>query len=158
MTAIPGLLGGIVAALGILGFIAAGYGVLADRRTKDRLAGLRGDVDDLTKRNQRLEEDRDDKAETISAQAIEMAAMHAEIISLKEYRDAQAGPLLQIVELIRELHSLIQAHNTTAVDGFDKLAGHDALIEMKIAEALGLLGNRRVAADESVVREVHDAG
>jgi len=161
---VQSLFGILVSALGILGFVAAGYGVFADRRQKDKAreheTRLKGLDDDIVRRDKRidfLEEENTRKDTTIGDLGTANTQMAQEIRSLKEYRDAQAGPLLQIIDLIRELHSLIRAHNATAESGFQQLGQHAAALEMKSSEVLGLLGNRRVSGDESIVREVRDA-
>ena len=56
---VQSLFGILVSALGILGFVAAGYGVFADRRQKDKAreheTRLKGLDDDIVRRDKRID-------------------------------------------------------------------------------------------------------
>lgn len=153
MTSVSSVFGIIVAALAIMGAAGLAYAVFTDRTNKERVNGLRGDLEDLRKRNKDLEDDRERKDETIAEQTREIAAMAVEVKSLTDYRDAQAGPLRLITELLQQVvdslsqtHTLVQAHHDTARAGF-------AAIELQNADQLRMLGDRRVAGSESITRE-----
>lgn len=147
---VSNLLGVIVAALAILGAGGSAFAFLTDRGNKDRLVKLRADILDRNERIDFLEAETKRKAVTIAGQAKEIHTMHGELVSLKEYRDAQAGPLLALAEQLRTLHDLLKAHSDIATAGF-------ALLEEQNVNQLRLLGDRRTMPDESVIRELgHD--
>lgn len=147
---IGGALSVIVAALAILGAAGSAFAFLSDRTNRDRLNGLRSDVTDRNERIDFLESENDRKDKTIEAQHAEINELKGKVSSLEQYRDAQAGPLLQMTEQIAQLHDLVRAHHDTAKAGFE-------LLEKQHSEELGLLGNRRNMPAESVIREVGDA-
>lgn len=158
MSDIGGLFATIVAVLAVMGAAGLAYAVFTDRGNKERFASLRGDITDRNERIDFLEGENNRKDETIDKQATEISELTTKVGALEQYRDAQVVAATVLVDEIRTLHDLIQAHNATAVSGFERLVEHDAALEMKAGEILGLLGNRRTAPDESIVREVHDAG
>lgn len=143
------LLSIIVAALAVLGAGGSAFAFLADRGNKDRLSGLDSDIARRDKRIEFLEHENTRKDSEITAQAHEMSVMHGEVTSLKEYRDAQAGPLLTISQQIAQLHDLVRAHHDTAKAGF-------GVLEAQAANTLRILGDRRTIADESITRAVGD--
>jgi chromosome segregation ATPase len=151
------LLNLIVGALAVLGVLIGGFGYY-------RGNALRQDITDRDKRIEFLEKESDRYKELSTDQATEITSLKTKVVSLEQYRDAQAGPLRdiseeirllhdvlsQLMEAIRQSHELIVAHHDTAKAGF-------ATIELQNIDALRLLGDRRTATDESVTREVgHD--
>jgi hypothetical protein len=150
MTDIGGLLQAAIAALGILGFCGLGVTVLLDRAQKTRVAGLRGDVDDLTKRNKLIDEESEKKDEIIAEQHDEIVKLRADVDTLTGYVNGSAGPAKLLAEQMHMLVELLKAHNVTAVEGF-------ATVQTQNSELLGLLGDRRNAGPENIIREVQRA-
>lgn len=141
------LLSIIVAALAILGAGGSAVAFLADRGNKQRLTDLDADIARRDKRIDFLDEENTRKDKIIADQSQDMALMHGEVTSLKEYRDAQAGPLLTITQQLAQLHDLVKAHHETARTGI-------AVLEAQGADALRLLGDRRTVMAESITNEV----
>jgi hypothetical protein len=157
MTDIGGLLQAAIAALGILGFCGLGVTVLLDRAQKTRVAGLRGDVDDLTKRNKLIDEESAKKDKTIADQHDEIVKLRGDVDTLTGYVNGSAGPakllsdqLHVLTELVNVLVELLKAHNVTAVEGF-------ATVQTQNSEMLNILGDRRNVPPENIMREVQRA-
>ena len=141
------LLSVIIGSLAVLGVIGSTAAYLGDRGNKDRLEKLRHDITDRNVRIDFLDEENTRKDKIIADQSQDMALMHGEVTSLKEYRDAQAGPLLTITQQLAQLHDLVKAHHETARTGI-------AVLEAQGADALRLLGDRRTVMAESITNEV----
>lgn len=156
MSNVGGALQAVVAILAIAGVLGLALTVVFDRRNTTRLNDLRDDIKDRNERIDFLETENKRLDDLNKSQADEIREMHGELKSLREFRDAQAGPLLtmtrlieSIIEMMRNLHDLVQSHHDTAKAGF-------AVLETQHADELRILGNRRNVPEESVTREVGD--
>jgi hypothetical protein len=114
------------------------------------VAGQRGDVDDLTNRNRLINEESAKKDKTIAEQHAEIVKLRTDVDTLTGYVNGSAGPTKLLADQLHMLVELLRAHNVTAVEGF-------ATVQTQNAEMLNILGNRRNAAPENIMREVQRA-